>query len=589
MAKLKGLTRLWKYLKVYRKNLFIGLFLTVIVSILSTLEPIILGWAITELTQNVMDMARGVEGAVINVGYVTWVLVVYWIRGMFTQVGMFGANVYFTRAVQDTVYDLRQDVIHRINHLPVKYFDNHAFGDILDRLTSDMESVSNAMQQTFSQLVNALIMGLFVLVGLFYLDWKIGWVVIGMIVVSAFIGRSIVNQSQTYFRNTADTLGEMNGYIQEQLTGFDVVKLYGREEQSAQEYEAIVDQLNKDGFRSGFTTGLMQPLLTGVTNLTYLAIAYIGAKQTILGALSVGNLQAVTQYVWRINQPIQVVTQLAPILQSASAATSRIFEILDEPMEDATVNAELPEAVEGSVTFDEVDFRYVEDRPLIEDLSIQVEPGEMIAIVGPTGAGKTTIINLLMRFYDVTEGSIQLEGRDIRDLDRRAYRENFGMVLQDAWLFSGTIKENLRFGNLEATDDDIVQAAKLANVDHFIRTLPGGYEMEMNEESSNISLGQKQLLTIARALLSDPKILILDEATSSVDTRLEQLIQKAMNTLMEGRTSFVIAHRLSTIQGADRILVMDQGRIIEQGNHEALLAQEGFYYNLYNSQFAQEE
>ena len=329
------------------------------------------------------------------------------------------------------------------------------------------------------------------------------------------------------------------------------------------------------------------PVLNGLSDLTYLIVAVLGGLQVLAGHLTIGNMQAFVQYVWQINQPIQNLTQLAGQLQSAKSSLDRIFQLMDEPDEVNDATEVLEGELTGQVSFNHVEFQYVADKPLIRDFNLEVNPGEMVAIVGPTGAGKSTIINLLMRFYDVTAGSISVDGNDIRNLSRQDYRKQFGMVLQDAWLFEGTIKENLRFGNLEATDEEIVEAAKAANVDHFIRTLPGGYNMEMNQESSNISLGQKQLLTIARALLADPKILILDEATSSVDTRLELLIQKAMKTLMQGRTSFVIAHRLSTIQEADKILVLKDGQIIEQGNHESLLVDKGFYYDLYNSQFAE--
>jgi len=333
----------------------------------------------------------------------------------------------------------------------------------------------------------------------------------------------------------------------------------------------------------------MMPILNAVSDLTYLIVAVVGGLQVISGQLTIGNMQAFVQYVWQVNQPIQNLTQLAGQLQSAKSSLDRVFQVLDEPDEVTDVKEWLEHDLTGQVSFKHVDFQYVENKPLIRDFNLEVKPGEMVAIVGPTGAGKTTLINLLMRFYDVTAGSISVDGHDIRNLSRQEYHKQFGMVLQDAWLYEGTVKENLRFGNLNATDEEIVEAAKAANVDHFIRTLPGGYNMEMNQESSNISLGQKQLLTIARALLADPKILILDEATSSVDTRLELLIQKAMKNLMQGRTSFVIAHRLSTIQEADKILVLKDGQIIEQGTHESLLADKGFYYDLYTSQFAKKE
>jgi len=398
-----------------------------------------------------------------------------------------------------------------------------------------------------------------------------------------------MKKSQPYFKEQADVLGAMNGFVQENLTGFNVLKLYVREKSSQEEFHDITHYLQKVGFKANFISGLMMPILNGISDLTYLMIALMGGLQVLAGRLTVGNMQAFVQYVWQINQPIQNLTQLAGQLQSAKSSLDRIFQVMDEPDEVADVTETLSGDLTGQVSFKHVDFQYVADKPLIRDFNLEVKPGEMVAIVGPTGAGKTTLINLLMRFYDVTAGSITVDGHDIRHLSRQDYRKQFGMVLQDAWLYEGTIKENLRFGNLEATDEEIVEAAKAANVNHFIRTLPGGYNMEMNQESSNISLGQKQLLTIARALLADPKILILDEATSSVDTRLELLIQKAMKNLMKGRTSFVIAHRLSTIQEADKILVLKDGQIIEQGNHQSLLADTGFYYELYNSQFSSKQ
>ncbi len=398
----------------------------------------------------------------------------------------------------------------------------------------------------------------------------------------------MVKMSQPHFKGQADALGRLNGYVQESFTGFNIIKLYSREQQSSKEFRKITEDLQKIGFKASFLSGLMVPLVSFVSHITYLLVVIIGGLITIAGKLTLGNLQAFTQYVNQVNQPIQMISQLSGPLQSASAAINRIYEVLDQEEEPNEASLSFTQAVEGHVTFENVSFQYTQDRPLIRNFNVEVKPGEMVAIVGPTGAGKTTMINLLMRFYDVTAGAIKVDGVDIRQLSREELRQQFGMVLQDAWLFEGTIKDNLRFGNVNATDDEIVEAGKAANVDHFIRTLPGGYDMKMNQESSNISLGQKQLLTIARALISDPKILILDEATSSVDTRLEQLIQKAMSRLMEGRTSFVIAHRLSTIQEADKILVMDNGQIIEQGNHETLLEQKGFYYELYQSQFTKD-
>ena len=582
-----SLARLWSYLKAYRFSVFFAVFLKVLSVVMSVLEPFVLGLAITELTKNILDMAKGLSGAGINTGYIGTVLIIYLFRGLLYELGSYYSNYFMTNAVQSMTQDLRNEMTEKINRIPVSFFDKHQFGDLLGRFTSDVETVSNALQQSFLQIVNALLTIVLVMGMVLYLNFQLAIVVILSIPVTYFGARSILKRSQPYFKEQAAILGRMNGYVQENLTGFNVLKLYGREESSHKEFSEITDDLQRVGFKASFISGLMMPALHAVSDLTYLIVAVLGGLQVIAGRLTVGNMQAFVQYVWQINQPIQNLTQLAGQLQSAKSSLDRIFQLMDEPDEPNDATEVLEGDLTGQVSFKHVDFQYVADKPLIRDFNLEVNPGEMVAIVGPTGAGKSTIINLLMRFYDVTAGSISVDGHDIRNLSRQDYRKQFGMVLQDAWLFEGTIKENLRFGNLEATDEEIVEAAKAANVDHFIRTLPGGYNMEMNQESSNISLGQKQLLTIARALLADPKILILDEATSSVDTRLELLIQKAMKTLMQGRTSFVIAHRLSTIQEADKILVLKDGQIIEQGNHESLLADKGFYYDLYNSQFAE--
>ncbi|MGF0070505.1 ABC transporter ATP-binding protein [Streptococcus orisratti] len=578
--------RLWKYLKKYKTSLFLAIFLKVLASFMNVLEPFILGLAITELTANLVDIAKGVEGAHLNVSYIVMILVIYYLRGLVYQIGSYGSNYFMTNAVQKAIRDLRHDLSQKINHIPVSYFDKHQFGDMLGRFTSDVESVSNALQQSFLQVINAFLTIILAVAMVLYLNVPLALIVVACVPLTYFSAQFILKKSQPYFKAQADTLGEMNGFVQEKLTGFNVLKLYGREESSAQEFRQITEKLRQVGFRASFTSGMMMPTLHAISDSAYLIVALVGGLQVLAGKLTVGNMQAFVQYVWQISQPIQTLTQLAGILQSAKSSLDRIFQVFDEADELNQVTEVLEQDLTGRVSFEHVDFQYIEDKPLIRDFNLEVEPGEMVAIVGPTGAGKTTLINLLMRFYDVTEGVIKVDGHDIRNLSRQEYRKQFGMVLQDAWLYEGTIKENLRFGNLSATDEEIIEAAKAANVDHFIRTLPGGYNMEMNQESSNISLGQKQLLTIARALLADPKILILDEATSSVDTRLELLIQKAMKKLMEGRTSFVIAHRLSTIQEADKILVLKDGQVIEQGNHTSLLADKGFYHDLYMSQFS---
>ena len=586
MKNTSSFARLWSYLKVYKFAVAFAIFLKILSVVMSVVEPFVLGLAITELTNNLLDMAKGVAGAQINVSYVGWVMVLYFVRAIIYEIGSYYSNYFMTNAVQATIRDLRNELSHKINRIPVSYFDKHQFGDLLGRFTSDVEAVSNALQQSFLQVINAVFTLILVIVMVLVLNLQLGIIVVISIPITYLSARFIVKKSQPYFKQQADALGAMNGFVQENLTGFNILKLYVREESSQEDFRQITQKLQKVGFKASFISGLMMPVLNVISDLTYLLLALLGGLQVIAGRLTVGNMQAFVQYVWQINQPIQNLTQLAGQLQSAKSSLDRIFQVLDEADEVNDRTEKLDQDLTGQVSFKDVDFQYVADKPLIRNFNLEVKPGEMVAIVGPTGAGKTTLINLLMRFYDVTKGAITVDGHDIRDLCRQDYRKQFGMVLQDAWLYEGTIKENLRFGNLQATDEEIVEAAKAANVDHFIRTLPGGYNMEMNQESSNISLGQKQLLTIARALLANPKILILDEATSSVDTRLELLIQKAMKTLMQGRTSFVIAHRLSTIQEADKILVLKDGQIIEQGNHESLLADKGFYYDLYQSQFS---
>ena len=586
MKQRNAFLRLWDYLRHYKGALFFAIFLKVLSSVMSVLEPFVLGLAITELTANLIDMAKGIPGAHINTTYIGVILVFYFLRGLLYELGSYGSNYFMTNAVQNSIRDLRHDLSEKINKIPVSYFDNQQFGNVLGRFTSDIETVSNALQQSFLQIINAFLTIILVIAMVLYLNWQLAMIVIVMIPITYVSAQFSLKQSQPYFKKQADALGEMNGFVQENLTGFNVLKLYGREEISSEEFREITQNLQEVGFKASFISGIMMPVLSAISDMAYLIIAAIGALQVLSGTLTIGNMQAFVQYVWQVSQPVQTITQLASVLQSAKSSLDRIFEVLDEPDEVSQVTEHLTHDLTGQVSFENVSFQYVADKPLIQNFNLEVKPGEMVAIVGPTGAGKTTLINLLMRFYDVTGGSIKIDGHDIRNLSRQEYRKQFGMVLQDAWLYEASIKENLRFGNLEATDEEIVAAAKAANVDHFIRTLPGGYNMEMNQESTNVSLGQKQLLTIARALLADPKILILDEATSSVDTRLELLIQKAMTNLMEGRTSFVIAHRLSTIQEADKILVLNNGQIIEQGNHESLLAAKGFYYDLYNSQFS---
>lgn len=578
-------SRIWPYIRNYKGRIFGALFLVVLQVLANVLEPFIFGLIITEITNNVIDIFNGTPDAGLNYSYIYMMLVIYFIRGVIGQFSAYGSTFLMTEAVQSMTFDLRTIISNKLNRLPVSYFDSRQFGDILNRITNDIDTISNAFQMSVLQVFNAVLQLSMVIIMMLLIQWQFALIMLVIIPVSGLIAKTMINKSQLYFKEQADALGRMNGFVQENLTGFNEIKLYGREYQSAEEFRTITTQLSEVGFRASFTSGLIRPLITFVAHSAYVVIALFGGLLTLAGRMTIGNLQAFTQYVWQVNQPMQMLSQLTGLVQSAAAAITRVFEVIDEADEEQAFTEKVSNQFDGGVDFDDVSFSYTSEKTLIQNFDVKVKPGETIAIVGPTGAGKTTLINLLMRFYDVDNGQITIEGKDIRQLSRQEYRSLFGMVLQDTWLFEGSIKENLRFGNLNATDKEIVEAAKVANVDHFIRTLPGGYDMVINQESSNISQGQKQLLTIARALLSDPKILILDEATSSVDTRLEILIQKAMDRLMEGRTSFVIAHRLSTIQDADRILVMNNGQIIETGTHDELVAQDGFYNKLYQSQF----
>lgn len=583
MKSFSSLKRLFVYLKPYRRNFVLVMFFTVVTVAANAALPYVAGLPTTEIANNIAN------GESLNFNYVIKCLIAIAAVGLTYCAAQLIAGILMAGVVQSAMYDLRTDIDTKINRLPVSYFDRNQQGNILSRVTNDVDAVSGAMQQTLTGIVTAVLGILTAVVMMFYINWKMALVAILMIPASFLISRGIIKISQKYFQSMQNALGDLNGFVQENMTGFAVLKVYGREKQTLENFKKVNYSVRNYGFKASFISGLMMPLVSLTAYIAYIAMAVMGGHYVIAGVIAVGQLQAFIQYIWQVSQPLGNITQLSSVLQAASAASRRVFEILDEPEEGVNQeNLQLPVPVEGNVTFENVAFSYDPKNPLITDLSFEVKAGQTVAVVGPTGAGKTTLINLLMRFYDVDAGAIKIDGVDTKLMTRSDVRSVFGMVLQDAWLYEGTIADNIRFGKLEATDYEVVDAAKTANVDHFIRTMPDGYEMKINAEGDNVSLGQKQLLTIARAVISDPKILILDEATSSVDTRLEALIQKAMDKVMEGRTSFVIAHRLSTIRDADLILVMNHGSIIEKGNHETLLAQDGFYSKLYQSQFAEE-
>lgn len=585
------LVRLSKYLKPYRIGLIIVIVAAITSVIFSIISPKIMAKITDELFRPMLERIQGnMTPSPIDFSYI-WKIVVLLI-GLYVISAAFNYLQQFIMAgiSQKVVYDLRRDIDEKLAKLPLKFFDSHTHGELLSRFTNDVDNISGTLQQSITQVITSVTTVIGVLILMLTISPILTLISLIVIPLSGVLMMMVVKRSQKYFIGQQKTLGELNGHIEEMYTGHNVIKAFGHEKKAIEEFDEINERLYGVGWMAQFLSGLIMPIINFIGNLGYVVVAVVGGILVTKGRISVGDIQAFIQYNRQFTQPIAQVAQISNIIQSTVASAERVFELLDE--EEVTPEPSQPIKIEngrGSVEFEHVKFGYREDRILINDMNIKAEPGQMVAIVGPTGAGKTTLVNLLLRFYEVNGGRILVDGVDITKRERADLRKQFGMVLQDTWLFNGTIRDNIAYGKENATEEEIIAAAKAAHADHFIRVLPDGYNTILNEEVSNISQGQKQLLTIARALLADPEIMILDEATSSVDTRTELQIQNAMKTLMKGRTSFVIAHRLSTIREADVILVMKDGDVIETGNHETLMAQNGFYADLYNSQFSQEQ
>ena len=562
----------------------------IVFSVLSTIfniaGPKVLAKATTALATGWVAKLRGTGS--IDFGYIGKILLILLVMYLVSAAFSFCQSWIMSGLSQKMCYDFRRQISEKINRLPLAYFEKRTVGEVLSRITNDVDTLGQSLNQSITQLITSITTMIGVLIMMLTISPAMTLIAILILPVSMALVLLVVRFSQKYFRAQQKVLGSVNGQVEEVYSGHNVVKAFNREDAVLNDFDEANNRLFESAWKSQFLSGLMQPIMTFVGNLGYVAVAVSGSIFAARGIITIGDIQAFIQYVRNFTQPIQQLAQVSNMLQSMAAASERVFEFLGEPEEEQNADPARradPACIDGQVTFDHVKFGYTPEKTVIRDFSCDVKPGQKVAIVGPTGAGKTTMVKLLMRFYDVNSGAITLDGHNVKDFDRSALREGFGMVLQDTWLFQGTIMENIRYGRLDATDEEVIAAAKAACADHFIRTLPGGYQMELNEDASNVSQGQKQLLTIARAILADNKILILDEATSSVDTRTEQRIQTAMDNLMRGRTSFVIAHRLSTIKDADLILVMRDGDIVEQGTHDDLLAAGGFYADLYNSQF----
>lgn len=582
--------KLLRYISRYKVSIILVLVFAVGGVLLNIYGPKVLMYANEAIVDGVVEMVSGVPGGGIDFVYVGRILLI--LLGMYLlSSGLTVVQGFLMTGVSQKVsYNLRREISRKINRLPMKYFDTKTHGEVLSRVTNDVDTLSQSLNQSITQLITSVTQVVGVLVMMLTISWELTLAALCILPISMLCISFIVKRSQKFFKSQQEYLGHINGQVEEVYGGHNIVQAFNHEDKTVERFDETNETLYKSAWKSQFLSGMMQPMMQFIGNLGYVVVSVLGGWLVIRGRIGVEAIVSFVQYVRMFTQPFAQVAQVANMLQSTAAASERVFEFLEESEEDITVEHPVSiDGLEGRVDFEHVSFGYNPDKIIIHDFTAHVKPGQKIAIVGPTGAGKTTMIKLLMRFYDVNAGAILVDGHDIRDFNRSELRQMFGMVLQDTWLFNGTIRENIRYGRLDATDEEVMAAAKAAHVHHFVQTLANGYDMELNEEASNVSQGQKQLLTIARAILADPKILILDEATSSVDTRTEVRIQKAMDNLMRGRTSFIIAHRLSTIRDADSILVMRNGDIVEQGSHEELLAKGGFYAQLYNSQFENTE
>ena len=576
---------LFEYLKPYRLSMLVVIIFAIGSATFSIVGPKVLGKATTKIFEGLMNKVSG-NSLGMDFDYIGKILLIllglYVISVIFSYIQGF----IMSGISQKVSYNLRKAISEKINRMPLKYFDSKTHGEVLSRVTNDIDTLSQNLNQSLSQVISSTTTIIGVLIMMLSISVQMTLVSLIMLPVSMILIMLVVKKSQKYFKQQQEYLGHVNGQVEEVYGGHNIVKAFNKENDVIEEFNKLNEELYNSAWKSQFLSGMMMPIMSFIGNLGYVLISIMGGYLAIKKTIEVGDILSFTQYVRNFTQPLSQTAQIANVMQSMAAAAERTFEFLNEDEEvQFAENPVNPDEIKGEVSFENVHFGYTEDKTIINDFSVEIKQGQKVAIVGPTGAGKTTIVKLLMRFYDINSGTIKIDGRDINDFNRGDLRSIFGMVLQDTWLFNGSIIDNLRYSKLDASDEEVIKAAKLAHVDNFVKTLPDGYNMELNEEANNISQGQKQLLTIARAILADPKILILDEATSSVDTRTEVLIQKAMENLMEGRTSFIIAHRLSTIRDADLILVMKDGDIVEQGNHEELLKVDGFYASLYNSQF----